>query len=50
VGNERKDVEGASAAGARAVLLWREQAPAPAWGQHTSVRYLDELRDALDGV
>lgn len=47
VGNERKDVEGARAAGARSILLWRETTTAPDWGQRLTVRSLSELYPAL---
>jgi putative hydrolase of the HAD superfamily len=47
VGNERKDVEGALAAGARAVLLWRDEMPAPPWGQQLTVPSLAGLEVAL---
>lgn len=42
VGNERKDIDGASRAGCRPVLLCRTGEP-PAWGQWCSIRSLDEL-------
>jgi len=47
VGNEPKDVEGAIGAGAQAVLLWREAAPVPDWGQLLTVRSLAELPSVL---
>lgn len=43
VGNERKDVEGGNAAGCRTVLLWRSAGEPPQWGQHSTIRSLDEL-------
>lgn len=42
VGNERKDVEAARAAGCTAILLDRAGA-GPAWGQHRTIRSLAEL-------
>lgn len=45
VGNERKDVDGALAAGMRAVLVWRADAVAPQWGQHHCVSALGGLLD-----
>lgn len=42
VGNERKDIEAARAFGCTAVLLDRSGAR-PAWGQHQTVRSLEEL-------
>ena len=47
VGNERKDVEGATAAGAKAILLWREATPVPEWGQILTVGRLSELYPSL---
>jgi putative hydrolase of the HAD superfamily len=41
IGNERKDIEAARAAGCRAVLLDRKGAR-PDWGQSTTLRTLDE--------
>lgn len=43
VGNEKKDVLGALAAGMQAVLLWRNSAAVPAWGQHHRASTLDGL-------
>jgi putative hydrolase of the HAD superfamily len=40
VGNEEKDITGALAAGMHAVLVWRGEGVAPAWGQHHSVSEL----------
>jgi putative hydrolase of the HAD superfamily len=47
VGNERRDVAGAKAAGMTAVLLWRDEEPAPEWGQDLVVKTLQELRARL---
>lgn len=47
---ERKDVEGANAAGAKAVLLWRKSTTVPEWSQILTVRSLSELHPALGGM
>jgi putative hydrolase of the HAD superfamily len=44
VGDERKDVEGAKAAGMMAVLLWKGDGSAPLWGQDLAIANLQELR------
>lgn len=44
VGNERKDVQGAAAAGCRTALIWRAVGQPPEWGQELTLRSLDELR------
>lgn len=46
VGNEEKDMAGARAAGATAILIDRGGA-APAWGQHHTLRNLQELLPLL---
>jgi putative hydrolase of the HAD superfamily len=43
VGNERKDVEGANAAGISSVLLWRGPGPSPDWGQRFTIADLADL-------
>ncbi|HEX2855825.1 MAG TPA: HAD family hydrolase [Opitutaceae bacterium] len=43
VGNEEKDIAGARAAGATAVLIDRSGSLAPAWGQHHTIRNLREI-------
>lgn len=50
VGIERKDVEGANAAGTRSILLWREATTVLEWGQILTVRSLSELHPALGGM
>jgi putative hydrolase of the HAD superfamily len=47
VGNEEKDIRGARAAGATAVLIDREDR-APAWGQNATIRSLAELDAVLE--
>jgi putative hydrolase of the HAD superfamily len=47
VGNERKDVAGANAAGCQSVLLWRSTDEPPAWGQGHTIRSLPELLELL---
>jgi putative hydrolase of the HAD superfamily len=42
VGNEQKDITGALATGAKAVLAGRENRPSP-WGQTHTIRSLSEL-------
>jgi FMN phosphatase YigB (HAD superfamily) len=44
VGNEPKDIEGGKAAGCRTALVWRTAGDPPAWGQDSTIRSLDELR------
>ena len=48
VGNERKDVEGALAAGMQAILVWRNVCAPPAWGQSATVHSLEEIIFKLD--
>jgi putative hydrolase of the HAD superfamily len=43
VGNERKDMLGANASGMTAALVWRGDAPVPAWGQDLTVTSLEQL-------
>jgi len=43
IGNERKDVEGANAAGCGSVLVWRAKREPPAWGQAFTIRSLEQL-------
>lgn len=43
IGNEQKDIDGAKAAGCRAILLWRSPHPAPSWGQAHTVSSLEAL-------
>ena len=43
VGNERKDIHGARAAGCRTALLWRSASEPPAWGQACTIRSLEHL-------
>jgi putative hydrolase of the HAD superfamily len=47
VGNEQKDVAGAKAAGMQAALLWRDQSPAPSWGQDLTLTSLDGLASVV---
>jgi putative hydrolase of the HAD superfamily len=42
-GNEQKDIQGALAAGMRAILVWRHVSAAPKWGQSATVRSLEEI-------
>jgi putative hydrolase of the HAD superfamily len=42
-GNEHKDIQGALAAGMRAILVWRHVSAAPKWGQSATVRSLEEI-------
>jgi putative hydrolase of the HAD superfamily len=50
VGNERKDIVGAKASGMTAALVWRGDAPAPAWGQDLTVTSLEQLLPAVTGA
>lgn len=43
VGNEKKDIESANAAGCKSVLVFRDGSP-PAWGQGITIASLLELR------
>jgi putative hydrolase of the HAD superfamily len=47
VGNEQRDIAGAKAAGMTAVLLWRSEEPAPAWGQDLLVTCLEDVGSIL---
>jgi putative hydrolase of the HAD superfamily len=47
VGNEQKDVVGAKAAGMQAALLWRDQSPAPSWGQDVTITSLYGLASVV---
>jgi len=49
VGNEEKDILGAKAAGMTAALVWRSEAPIPAWGQDLSVTELEQLPPTVVG-
>jgi putative hydrolase of the HAD superfamily len=42
-GNEHKDIQGALAAGMRAILVWRHVSAPPTWGQSATVRSLEEI-------
>jgi putative hydrolase of the HAD superfamily len=50
VGNEHKDIQGANAAGAVGVLLWREAGLVPEWGQRLTVNSLGELDSVILGM
>ena len=47
VGNERKDVLGAKAAGITAALLWRGDSPVPSWDQDLTVTSLEQVVSAV---
>lgn len=49
VGNEQKDIDGANRAGARSVLIDREDRQ-PSWGAWARVRRLDEIVALLEGL
>ena len=50
VGNERKDVEAARAAGCVPVLVWRSSEEVPVWGQALTIRDLSSLFRDLSEV